>query len=267
MREMILQEEKILMNLQDAIESIWECKQQGIYYPQEWRGKFNLDEGYQVQLGILNKQIKAGERLAGWKVGLVSKAIQDQIDFHERVFGYLLESDELKSGVAINFEDLLQPSFETELCVIIGKTLTGPDVTPEQARAAIDAVAPGIELVEKRGDFAGDPPLSMADNVQQKYFITGSVIQPLPLTDEFSAATVEVYINGESVDRATGKAIIDGPEASVAWLANKLHLFGRKLEKDTKIMTGSFTRQFPIAQGDLIEVRFDPYGSVSAEFG
>jgi 2-keto-4-pentenoate hydratase len=31
-------------------------------------------------------------------------------------------------------------------------------------------------------------------------------------------------------------------------------------------MTGSFTRQFPIAQGDLIEARFDPFGTVTVEF-
>ena len=254
------------MNLQTAIDSIWECKQQGIYYPSEWRGKFNLEEGYRVQLGILEKQIEAGEQHAGWKVGLVAKAIQDQIDFHERVFGYLLERDELKSGAAIDFEDLLAPMFETELCITLGAALKGPDLTPEQARSAISAVAPGIELVEKRGDFAGDPPLTMADNVQQKYFITGKATEPLSPKDDLSAATVEVLINGECIDRANGEEIMGGPEASVAWLANKVHQFGQKLEEGARIMTGSFTRQFSIAQGDLVEVKFDPFGSVEAEF-
>lgn len=253
------------MNLKAAIESIWECKQQGIYYPPEWRGKFSLEDGYRVQLGILEKQLKAGQKLTGWKVGLVAKAIQDQINFHEQVFGYLLESDELQSGVSIGFDDLLQPLFETELCVTIGTPLTGPDVTPEQARAAITAVAPSIELVERRGDFAGDPPLSMADNVQEKYFITGPLTDNLPPDQLLSAAIAEVYINGEMVDRATGESILEGPEGSVAWLANKLHQFGRRLDPGIRVMTGSFTRQFPIAQGDLIEARFDPYGVVKAE--
>lgn len=254
------------MDLQSVIESIWECKRQGIYYPLEFRGKFSLEDGYQVQLGILDKQLRNGARLAGWKVGLVAKAIQKQLDFHERVFGHFLETDHLESGVAIEFDDLLAPSFETELCVTLGAPLRGPNVTPEAARAAISAVAPGIEMVEKRGDFAGDLPLTMADNVQQKYFITAPPTEPLPPGDVLSRAVVEVLINGETVDSATGEDILEGPEGSVAWLANKLSEFGKRLEKGHQIMTGSFTRQHPIAKGDLIEIQFTPYGSVRAEF-
>jgi 2-keto-4-pentenoate hydratase len=56
-----------------------------------------------------------------------------------------------------------------------------------------------------------------------------------------------------------------GPAASVAWLANRLADFGRKLDKGDRILTGSLTRQFPIARGDLCEARFDPFGSVTFE--
>ncbi|MCH9045544.1 MAG: fumarylacetoacetate hydrolase family protein [SAR324 cluster bacterium] len=254
------------MNLQAAIDSIWECKQQGIYYPREWRGKFGVDDGYRVQLGILAKQIKSGERHAGWKVGLTGKAIQAQVNFHEQVFGYLLESGELKSGAVIAFDDLVAPSFETELCVTIGQPLKGPNATAKTARAAICGVAPSIELVEKRGDFAGDPPLSMADNVQQKYFITGPLTSPLAPDVELRETAVEIFIDGECLQRAAGHEVMGGPEASVAWLANKLSEFGRKLEPGMRVMTGSLTKQFTIAPGDLIEARFDPYGSVTAEF-
>ncbi len=254
------------MNLQQAIDSIWECKQQGIYYPSEWRGKFGVEDGYRVQLGILAKQIKGGEQHTGWKVGLTAKAIQTQVNFHERVFGYLLHSGELRSGAVIAYDELVAPSFETELCVVLGEALKGPDVTPQQARAAISGVAPGLELVEKRGDFAGDPPLSMADNVQQKSYVIGEITTPLPPELDLRATQVEIYINGECVDQATGAEVMGGPSASVAWLANKLADFGRKLEPGTRVMTGSFTKQYPVAPGDLIEARFAPFGTVSAEF-
>lgn len=253
------------MELQTVIDAIWECKQQGIYYPSEWRGKFGVDDGYRVQLGILEKQIKAGERHGGWKVGLTAKAIQKQVDFHERVFGYLLESGALSSGAALPFDEMVAPSFETELCVTLGRDLQGPDVTARQAREALIAVAPALEIVEKRGDFAGDPPLSMADNVQQKFFVTGPETAPLDPEADLRAATVEIFINGENMERANGAAVLDGPAASVAWLANALFRFDRRLETGHRVMTGSFTKQFPIAQGDLIEAHFSPYGTVAAE--
>jgi 2-keto-4-pentenoate hydratase len=254
------------MKLQAATDAIWECKQQGIYYPADWRGKLDVDSGYRVQLGILARQAKAGERQVGWKVGLTAKSIQEQMDFHERVFGYLLASGERASGAKIPFDELLAPSFETELLVVLGAPLKGPGVTPEQAFAALAGVAPALELVEKRGDFAADVALSLADNVQQKAFIVGALTAPLAPHADLRETRAEIYINGECVERAAGAAVMGGPADSVAWLANRLADFGQRLQKGSKVMTGSFTRQFPIARGDLIEARFDPYGIVTAEF-
>ncbi len=254
------------MKLQEAIDAIWECKQQGIYYPPEWRGKLDVEEGYEVQLGILAREVKAGQKHVGWKVGLTAKAIQEQMDFHERVFGFLLASGELPSGARMAFDELVGPSFENELLVVLGEPLRGPEVTAEQAYAAIAGVAPALEIVEKRGDFTADAPLSLADNVQQKAFVVGPLTSPLPPKADLRKSRVEVFINGERVERATGVAVMGGPAESVAWLANRLADFNRRLEAGTKIMTGSFTRQFPIGQGDVIEARFKPYGSVTVEF-
>lgn len=253
------------MELQAAAEAIWDAQQRGIHYPPEFKGKFDVDTGYRVQLAVLQRCQKAGERHVGWKVGLTAKAIQEQVQYHEPVFGFLLQSGALRSGARVTFDELIMPSFENELCVTLGRTLKGPDVTVEQARAAIASVAPGLELVEKRGEFAADPPLSLADNVQQRYFVTGPAkpLDPaLPLRD----AAVRVFINGEEVDRATGVEVLGDPAASVAWLVNRLAAFGWRLDKGMQVMTGSFTKQYPIAQGDLIEATFDPFGSVSVEF-
>jgi 2-keto-4-pentenoate hydratase len=254
------------MDIQEAVEAIWECRQQGIYLPAEWKGKIDHEAAYHVQLGILAKQVKGGERHVGWKVGLTAKAIQDQVGYHERVFGYLLESGGLSSGAVIEYDDLVAPSFETELCITVGETLKGPGITARDAWEAVTAVAPSLEVVEKRGDFASDISLSMADNVQQKFFVTGAETTSLPPDADLRGTEVEIFINGESVDRATGQLVMGGPAASVAWLANKLSEFGTRLEAGARVMTGSFTRQFPIAQGDLIEARFDPFGTVTAEF-
>jgi 2-keto-4-pentenoate hydratase len=38
------------------------------------------------------------------------------------------------------------------------------------------------------------------------------------------------------------------------------------LQPGLRIMSGSFTRQYPIAQGDHIQSRFDPFGAVEAQF-
>ena len=63
-------------------------------------------------------------------------------------------------------------------------------MTLAQARAAISAAAPALEIVERRGDFAADLNLALADNAQQKAFVTGTPTSPLPPELDLGAATV-----------------------------------------------------------------------------
>ena len=251
------------MDLKKAIDSIWECKQQGIYYPSQWKGRFDVDTGYRLQLGILDKELRGGASQAGWKVGLTARAIQEQVGFHEPVFGYLLQGGALASEAALDFDDLVAPCVEFELCLEIGERLEGPGVTFEQARAAISGVAPGIEVVERRGDFIADPALSMADNVQQKAFVTGPFTRPVPHGLVLAGTRARISVNGEVAEEATGAEVLGDPAHSVEWLANRLAGFGKALEKGSLVFSGSFTRQFPINQGDYVEAEFEPFGRVA----
>lgn len=254
------------MDLQQAMDTIWEAHQRGEYCPQEMKGKLTMDEAYRVQMRFLERRLEVGERQAGWKVGLTADSIRSQVGYHEPIFGVLLASGNKPSGSTFRMSELITPCFESELCLTVGRTLKGPNVTLAQARAAISSAAPAFELVERRMAFADDPPLAIADNAQQKYFITGTAQSPLRTALALRDAWVEVFINGESVASAGGDAVMGDPAASVAWLANKLSQFGRSLEVGMRIMSGSFVQMFPIQAGDRIEARFDPIGTVTAHF-
>jgi 2-keto-4-pentenoate hydratase len=52
------------------------------------------------------------------------------------------------------------------------------------------------------------------------------------------------------------------PLNSVAWLAQKLAEFDRSLRGGDLVMTGSFTRQFPLAPGDQVRAEFSGIGAV-----
>jgi 2-keto-4-pentenoate hydratase len=254
------------MDVQQAMDMIWDAHRRGVYCPQELKGKLTMDEAYLVQMAFLERRLKAGERQAGWKVGLTADSIRKQVGYHEPIFGVLLASGNKPSGSTFRMSELITPCFESELCLTVGQPLKGPNVTSAQARATISAAAPAFELVERRMAFADDPPLAIADNAQQKCFITGAALSPLPPELALRDAWVEVFINGESVASAGGDAVMGDPAASVAWLANKLSQFGRSLEVGTRIMSGSFVQMFSIRAGDRIEARFDPIGMVTAQF-
>ena len=223
-----------------------------------------MTEAYQIQLGLLERYVASGERHAGWKVGLTAKAMQEQQRVHEPVFGFLLESGHRETGTSLPASDLIRPGFENELCLTIGRTLTGPGITPAHARDAIVSVAPALEIVERRGDFTADLQLALADNAQQRAFVTGPS-RPLGELD-LAAVVVDVFVNGAHQERAHGVEVLGTPLASIAWLANKLSEFGRRLEAGARVMSGSFTRQYTVHAGDRVESRFDPVGTVQAEF-
>lgn len=247
--------------------TLWAEWHKGRHMPPEWMGKLSLDEAYQVQLALLDRFEAAGERQAGWKVGLTAAAMRAQWNIHEPCFGFLLRSGHKPSGTAFRFPGIIAPGFENELCLRIGTRLQGPCVTLDQAIAAVSHAAPALEIVEKRGPFSDDIALAMADNAQQYAFVTGAEVPLVPANRDLAASTVQVDINGTVIDRAAGAEVMGGGGfLSVQWLANKLAEFGRALEPGMLVMSGSFTKQYPIARGDRIESRFTPFGSVSASF-
>lgn len=238
-----------------AIESFWAARQRGEYFPRDWFDRLNLDEVYRIQLGLIARRVAAGERQIGWKVGLTAKAIQQQFGFHEPVFGCVLETT--PSGHIFPPGSLIQPGFECELCMRLARDLpAGADISA--ARAAVGEIYPALEIIETRGP-ATQIPLMLADNAQQKTCVLGA---PVALPAELETILCTVEINGQTAATGTGDAVLGNPLNSLVWLAAKLPQYGRALRAGEIVMTGSFTRQFPIAPGDRIRVKFSGVGVV-----
>ncbi len=245
------------MSISDLIETFWRARQNGVHFPPAYYGKLDIDEAYAIQLGLIERRRAAGERQIGWKVGLTAPAIQQQFGFHEPVFGCVLETK--PSGHVFAPGELIAPGFENELCMRLRVDLVGT-VSLDDARAAIDAVYPSLEIIETRGPFTEQIALALADNAQQKTVILGS---PSALPADLVAIEARVSINGERVATGTGDAVLGNPLNSIVWLAGKLGAYGRTLKAGEIVMTGSFTRQFPIAPGDRIETEFTGLGKVA----
>jgi 2-keto-4-pentenoate hydratase len=129
--------------------------------------------------------------------------------------------------------------------------------------AAIATVAPALEIIETRGDFTRQLALALADNAQQKAFVVGTPVA-LAAAPDLPSVRARVSINGAEVARGTGDAVLGHPFHALAWLAGKLAEFGQRLRAGDVVMSGSFTRQFPLAAGDRVETVFDGIGSVTA---
>jgi 2-keto-4-pentenoate hydratase len=241
-----------------VIDSFWQARQRGEFFPAAWFDKLTIDQAYRVQLALIERRCAAGERQLGWKVGLTAKAMQQQFGVHEPVFGCVLHTSPNRYAFAA--DELISPGFENELCMRLGRDLTG-SITLDEARAAVDVVYPSLEIIETRGPFTAQLALALADNAQQKTVVLGSPAK-LPAVLETIRATV--YVNDAEVGAGTGDAVLGNPLNSIVWLADKVRQFGRTLKAGDLIMTGSFTRQFPMAPGDRIRTEFSGLGTVEA---
>jgi 2-keto-4-pentenoate hydratase len=253
------------MSMEQTAEAIWKSHQAGVHFPDSWVGKLSLDDAYRVQQDILKRKLGQGGKQAGWKVGLSATVARDMFGAKSPVFGYLLEANRHRSGHSFSLAGMITPLVESEVLVVLGKDLPGPDATPEKARAAVKEICPAFEIIERRGDMRVDLPLGVADNVMQKEFVVGPA-RALAPNEDLGEVRVEVWINGKMVDSVLGREAMDNPINSLAWLANTVHRFGGTLKAGQCILTGTFTKPNVVAQGDRIESRFSGLGTVSTSF-
>lgn len=245
-----------------AVEDFAAARTRGEHFPAAWHDRLSLDDAYRIQLALVQRHAAADPacRRIGWKVGLTAVAIQQQFGVHEPVFGCLLAEGRLASGHVFG-TDLIKPGFENELCLVLERDVS-PGATMDDVAGAVGAICPALEIIETRGDFTRQLALALADNAQQKAFVLGPPVSPHGL--DLAAVTARVDINGAEVASGRGDAVLGHPFNSIAWLAGKLTQFGERLRAGDVVMSGSFTRQFPLASGDRVETVFEGVGSVSA---
>jgi 2-keto-4-pentenoate hydratase len=251
--------------MERVIDEFDAARQRGEYFPKAWYSKLSLDEAYRIQLALIARRCaREGQRRVGWKVGLTAPVIQEQFGFKEPVFGCLLEKGMIRTGHVFRHADIMGPGFENELCIRLARDVA-PGASLAEITNAVGVIHPALEIVETRGDFVSQIALAMADNAQQHSFVIGApVLHVDPSILPQIVATVRV--NGDEVGSGKGEAVLGHPLNSIAWLAGKLSEFGEKLSAGDFIMTGSFTRQFPLKAGDKVETTFEGLGKVTAEF-
>ena len=245
-----------------AVQEFEAAQARGEYFPRAWFDRLTLDDAYRILLARIVRRRGEGARRIGWKIGLTAQVIQQQFGLHEPVFGCLLAEGLVRSGHVFRRDALIEPGFENELCIVLDRDLPA-NATRADVAAAVGRVHPAFEIIETRGDLSGQLALAVTDNGQQKALVLGAAVSQDALP-ELSGVRVRVRINGAEVATASGDAVLGHPYNSVVWLASKLAQFGERVSAGDYIMSGSFTRQFPLGRGDRIEAMFDGIGEVAA---
>ena len=224
------------------------------------------DDAYAIQYEIRRRKEARGQRVAGLKAGLTSRAKMKQMGVETPVFGFVFDYMSCPDGGEIKTSELIYPKVEAEICFVTKAPLRGPGCHVGAVLAATDFVIPAVEIIDSRyRDFKFDLKSVIADNTSSSRFVVGGRMRD-PAELDLRTLGVVLEKNGEVVSMAAGAAVLGHPAIPVAMLANQLAQRGEEIPAGTFIMTGGVTEAIAVQAGDHVMARFQDLGSVSMRF-
>jgi 2-keto-4-pentenoate hydratase len=224
----------------------------------------SVSDAYKVQQKLIKLWEHGGRGpVAGYKIALTSKAIQELVGVDKPVGAAIFESTIHQSPAEINLDSYLRLGLEFELAFRMGKDV--PINTRYNSNSIcdfLDAVMPAFELIEDRdADYSNlDPMTLIADNAW-----CGGVVLGAPSCDwnkiDLSSTPVSLSFN-DSIEKATTGAAMGNPLNSLAWLANLLSEQGRPLKKGDIVMSGSTLATKFMGRDDHAVYAIEGLGSV-----
>ena len=218
-------------------------------------------------------KLAAGRKVAGHKIGLTSRAMQQSSQIDEPDYGVLLDDMVFSPDTQLPFARFIVPRVEVELAFILHRRLAGPGCTLEAVLDATEWVIPAIEIIDARIQQVDAETKrtrkvfdTISDNAANAGIVMGGRrVRPREVDLRWVAALC--YRNGVIEESGVAAAVLDHPANGVAWLANKLAPHGVALEPGQVILGGSFTRPVEAKPGDEFRVDYGPLGTIAFSFG
>ena len=222
-----------------------------------------IREAYDVQRRVTALRQARGERVAGYKVGCVSKRVRAQLGLDDPVFGYVFETEVHSSGCTLDFSSYDRLAVEGEFAVRLACDIPGPAWLDKHGYEGIAALFPVIELHNHvfRGSYGRASEL-IANNAIHAGLVLPSSEVPLRNAEDLVNEPISVWLNGQELDSTEPGAV--PPLASLRALAVHLLDFGIQLQHGQIVLTGSALSLYPVHPGDRVEVRCGSLPGVAA---
>jgi 2-oxo-3-hexenedioate decarboxylase len=226
--------------------------------------RFSVDEAYAVQRLLIARRTERGEARAGYKLGLTSRAKMQQVGVTEVIWGRLTGGMRLEEGGTLASSRYVHPRAEPEIAFIMAKPLSG-EVTAAEALAAVEAVAPGIEIIDSRYEnFKFALPDVVADNASSSGFYLGAWARP---DTDIGNLGIVLEANGRAVEIGSSAAILGHPLRALVAAARLIGKAGESLQPGDIVLAGAATAAHALSPGKYIEARFQTLGRVAFSVG
>ena len=229
-------------------------------------GRNDLAAAYAVQREVLTEWVEAGARVIGHKIGLTSRAVQQQLGVDQPDFGVLLHDAQYPDGATIPFGRLLQPRVEAEVAFVLRDDLADGDLSYERVSAAVAYAVAAIEVCDSRianWDISfGD---TVADNASAGVHVLGAERRTLAdMTPRDVAMTMSV--TGQQPSTGSGTDCLGDPLLALQWLARQTRELGAPLRAGQLVLSGALGPMRPVVPGAAATTTITGLGTVSVSF-
>lgn len=220
-------------------------------------GKLSLADAYAIQSASIQLRVARGERRVGVKMGFTSRSKMVQMGIDDVIWGRLTSGMQVEEGTPIAFSRFVHPRVEPELAFVLKKPLAG-EVTAVEALAAVEAVAPALEIIDSRyQNFKFSLPDVIADNASSSGFVIGAWSDP---HQDFSNLGLVLAIDGVVKQVGSTAAILGHPLRSLVAAARLSAAAGEPLQAGWVVMAGGATPAEWIQPGQYVSVEMERLG-------
>lgn len=222
-------------------------------------GPFSTADAYAIQQAAIDRRLARGARLAGVKMGFTSVAKMRQMGLSDQIWGRLTSDMTVADGGSIDRARFIHPRVEPEVAVRLKAPLAGV-VSREQALAAIDAVAPALEIIDSRYEnFRFTLADVVADNASSSAYVIGPwLAADTPVND----VPMAMRVDGAVAETGTSAAILGDPILSLVAAARLAAEGGLLLEAGMVVLLGGATAAAAIGDARQVTLDAGPLGQV-----
>lgn len=224
--------------------------------------------GLHRQFADRARGLEGGARSIGWKVGFGAPTALETMQIGAPLLGYLTDTTVVAPGATVDVAGWTRGVVEFEVAVHMGADL-GPDATVEDARGAVAALAPAIELA----DITIDPLVAdavegiLASNIFHRAVIFGAPDRARAGLDIDGLVARALVDGAEHAVTSDLEAITGSYDEVVATVAGTLAAMGETLRAGDVIITGSVFPPVPIERGREFVFELTPMEPVSVSLG
>ena len=223
--------------------------------------ELDLDDGYRIQRAGIGLRVARGEVIAGYKMGLTSKAKREQMGLAQSVYGVLTDAMRIPDGGEFRIARAIHPKVEPEIALVTSRELRG-DIELDEAVGAIASVCAALEILDSR--YRGFRYFSLADVVADNSSCSHFVLAKdarMPRGLDLARLKMRILVDGTLKAEAESSAVLGNPVESLVQLVALLR--GEKLPAGSLVLTGAAAGAEPLSAGQLVKLEVTALAPVS----